>query len=272
MNLRVDNLSFGYYQSHPVLHDINLEIKPGQVTGLFGPNGSGKSTLLHCLNGALRPRSGRILIGDSPLDSLTLHEIARRIAVVPQETISNTPFTVYEIVMQGRFSHWNIWGQISDEDINAVHKSLERVSASHLIHHHFDELSGGERQRVIIARALAQDTRILLMDEPANHLDISHQVEIYGLIRKLASENYTVLMVCHDLMIAPMFVDFAILMKEGKIYSTGQTNRVLNADNLAAVFDLKISLHWPNHGTVTAMVNDFDCMNCSKEQFNRDKK
>lgn len=258
MNLKVDSLTFSYYQGHPVLRDINIEIEPGQVTGLFGPNGSGKSTLLRCLNGALRPQSGCISIGDTPIGSLSLHEIARSIAVVPQEMITNTPFTVYEMVMQGRFSHWNIWGQISAEDINAVQTSLERVSASHLIHHHYDELSGGERQRVIVARALAQDTRILLMDEPANHLDISHQVEIYCLIRRLASENYTILMVCHDLLIAPMFVDKAILMKEGKIYSAGKPNLVLNSDNLAAVFGLKLSLFWPNAGTVMATMDGLD--------------
>ena len=189
---------------------------------------------------------------------LSLREIARRIAVVPQETLSNTPFTVFEIVMQGRFSHWNMWGHVSAEDVVSVNKSLERVSAIHLMHSKFDELSGGERQRVMIARAIAQDTRILLMDEPANHLDVSHQVEIYNLIRKLAFEDYTVLMVCHDLFFAPMFIDDAILMKKGEIFSKGNIRGVLSNANLSKVFGLNLSLCWPSKGTVTAFVDSME--------------
>ncbi len=255
MSLRAENLSCCYHPGCPVLQGLSLEIHAGQVTGLFGPNGSGKSTLLRCLNGALRPQDGWVLHEGRRLDSLSPREIACRIAVVPQDTPSSVPLTVFEMVMLGRFSHWNLWGQESPADLRAVHTSLERVGAQALMNRHFDELSGGERQRIIIARALAQETRVLLMDEPASHLDIAQQVEVFGQARGLAREGYIVLMVCHDLLIAPLFTDHAILMKAGRIFAAGPPARVLTGANLAAVFGLKLSLNWPNPGTVTATVD-----------------
>jgi iron complex transport system ATP-binding protein len=248
MSLRVENLSFGYYAGHPVLQGLNLEIRAGQVTGVFGPNGSGKSTLLRCLNGALRPQSGGVLHEGKRLDDLTPREIAGRIAVVPQETPANAPFLVREMVMMGRFARWNFWGQESPEDHAAVHASLERVGALELADRHFDELSGGERQRVIIARALAQATRVLLLDEPASHLDIAHQLEVFHLARALAGEGYTILMVCHDLVVAPMFVDEAVLLKSGSVFAHGPVPQVLQSQSLADCFGCSLSISWPSPG------------------------
>lgn len=255
MSLRVENLWFGYYTGHPVLHGLNLEIRAGQVTGVFGPNGSGKSTLLRCLNGALRPQAGYVLHENQCLDALSPREIASRIAVVPQETPANAPFLVREMVMMGRFARWNVWGQESPEDHRAVHASLERVGALGLVDRHFDELSGGERQRVIIARALAQETRVLLLDEPASHLDIAHQLEVFHLARALAGEGYTVLMVCHDLLVAPMFVDCAVLMQAGRIVAAGTASTVLTRATLTVVFGVKLNLEWPAPGAVTATMD-----------------
>lgn len=254
MSLRVENLSFGYYAGHPVLQGLNLEIRAGQVTGVFGPNGSGKSTLLRCLNGALQPQSGGVFHEGKRLDELTPCEIAGRIAVVPQETPANAPFLVREMVMMGRFARWNFWGQESPEDHAAVHASLERVGALELEDRHFDELSGGERQRVIIARALAQETRVLLLDEPASHLDIAHQLEIFHLARALAAEGYTVLMVCHDLVVAPMFVDDAVLLKSGSVFAHGPVPQVLQSQNLAACFGCSLKLSWPSPGAAGIVV------------------
>ena len=254
MSLRVENLSFGYYAGHPVLNGLNLEIRTGQVTGLFGPNGCGKSTLLRCLNGALHPQSGAVLHEGQRLDKLTLREIAARIAVVPQETSAGVPFLVREMVMMGRFARWDLWGQESPEDHAAVHASLERVGAADLADRHFDELSGGERQRVIIARALAQETRVLLLDEPASHMDIAHQLEVFHLARELAGEGYTVLMVCHDLVVAPMFVDEAVLLKAGKVFARGTVPQVLHAQNLSACFGCSLGITWPSLGAATIML------------------
>lgn len=248
MSLRVENLTFCYYAGQAVLRELNLEVRAGQVTGVFGPNGSGKSTLLRCLNGALRPQSGCVRHEGQRLDRLSPREIAGRIAVVPQETPANAPFLVREMVMMGRFARWDFWGQESPEDQRAVQASLERVGALELADRHFDELSGGERQRVIIARALAQETRVLLLDEPASHLDIAHQLEVFRLARALAGEWYTVLMVCHDLVIAPMFVDDAVLLKAGNVFARGAVPQVLRAENVAACFGCALGISWPAPG------------------------
>jgi len=258
MSLRVENLTFGYDAGTRVLHGLNLEIRAGRVTGVFGPNGSGKSTLLRCLNGALRPLNGGVWHQHDRLDTLTPRELAARIAVVPQESPSNVSFPVRDVVMMGRFVRWNFWGQASAADHQAVEASLRRVGALDLANRPFDELSGGERQRVIIARALAQETRILLLDEPASHLDIAHQLEVFRLARALAHEGYTVLMIGHDLLLAPLFTDDAVLLKAGRIVAAGPVATVLNRDNLAAVFGVPFHLEWPAPGQVTAVVPAWD--------------
>jgi iron complex transport system ATP-binding protein len=157
--------------------------------------------------------------------------------------------------MMGRFARWNFWGQESPEDHAAVHAGLERVGALDLADRHFDELSGGERQRVIIARALAQETRILLLDEPASHLDIAHQLEVFHLVRELATEGYTVLMVCHDLVLAPMFIDHTVLLKGGQILSSGVPQQVLSDATLAHVFGADIALRWAKARSVTVFLS-----------------
>lgn len=242
MSLRVVNISFSYYHGITILRDINLDIQQGEVTAIFGPNGSGKSTLLRCVNGALRPQQGYIELDHKKISELSPREIAKLIAVVPQETPLNAPFTVREIVMMGRFARWNFWGEETEDDHTAVEESLKRVGAFHLIDRHFDELSGGERQRVIIARALAQQTNVLLLDEPASHLDIAYQLEIYRLVKQLASKGYIILMVCHDIVLAPMFADKAVLLKNGSVYGYGAPESVLTKENLSAVFGVDVAI------------------------------
>lgn len=235
MNLRVENLSFAYRHGAPVLRELNLEIATGKVTGLFGPNGSGKSTLLRCLTGALRPQSGTAWCDDQQVDALTPREVARRIAVVPQETPRGVPLTAREMVALGRFA-------LGDEDAAVIEASLTRVGAAELSERPFDELSGGERQRVVIARALAQATPVLLLDEPSSHLDIAHQLEVYRLAQTLAAGGCTVLMVCHDLLFAPMFVDHAFLLAQGRLAMAGRPVEVLTEESMSAVFGCRLRL------------------------------
>lgn len=245
MNLRVKNLTFAYRPGTPVLRELNLEIAPGKVTGLFGPNGSGKSTLLRCLTGALRLQSGTVWCGDRRVDTLSPREVAQRIAVVPQDTPRGVPLTAREMVALGRFA----WG---DEDAAIIAESLARVEAAELASRPFDKLSGGERQRVVIARALAQATPVLLFDEPATHLDISHQLEFYRLARTLARDGRTVLMVCHDLLLAPLFVDEAVLLRDGGTLATGATAAVLVGGHIKAAFGVDLQVSWPESTAVTA--------------------
>ena len=233
MNLRVENLSFAYRAGTPVLRELNLEIGAGKVTGLFGPNGSGKSTLLRCLTGALRPQSGTVWCDDRRVDTLTPREVARRVAVVPQDTPRGVPLTAREMVALGRFA-------LGNEDAAVVTASLAQVDAAELADRPFDELSGGERQRIVIARALAQETPVLFLDEPACHLDIAHQLAVYRLVRTLAAGGCTVLMVCHDLVFAPMFVDHAVLLAKGRVATAGRPVEVLTEESMSAVFGCRL--------------------------------
>jgi iron complex transport system ATP-binding protein len=244
MIIRANDITFGYEANRPVLRNVTVEVRPGQVVGLFGPNGSGKSTLLRCLNGSLQPQEGSILLDHKPVEQLSARRIARDIAVISQEAPATAGFTAAEMVMLGRYAHWNIWGQQSPDDYRIVMDSLARMGVAELADRPYDQLSGGERRRVIIARALAQQGRVLLLDEPAAHLDIAHQLELYRLIRELARDGQAVLMVCHDLLIAPLFVDTALLLSDGSIHSAGPTEEVLAAENILHVFGAKMKVSW----------------------------
>jgi len=252
MNVRAENITFGYDPAEPVLRNVTLEVVPGRVTALFGPNGCGKSTLLRCMNGSLRPQSGRVMIGDGCAGDMTPCEVARQVAVVPQETPPDVPFTAAEMVMLGRYARWDAWGQESPEDCEVVRACLERMNVADLADRPFSHLSGGERQRVVIARALAQQSQVLLMDEPALHLDIAHQLELYRLVRELAAEGQAVLMVCHDVFLGPMFVDTAVLMSGGNIVALGPPGDVLSSKNLSAAFGVSASIAWTDARLVRA--------------------
>jgi iron complex transport system ATP-binding protein len=252
MNLRAENITFGYDPTEPVLRNVTLEVVPGRVTALFGPNGCGKSTLLRCMNGVLRPQLGRVMIDAYPVHAMTPREVAHHIAVVPQDTPHDVPFTAAQMVMLGRYARWDAWGQESPEDTEIVQACLRRMNVADLADRPFSNLSGGERQRVVIARALAQQGRILLLDEPTLHLDIAHQLELYRLVRTLAAEGLAVLMVCHDLLVAPMFADTAVLMSGGNIVALGPSGDVLSSKNLSAAFGVSASIAWTDARLVRA--------------------
>ena len=254
MNLLAESITFGYHADQPVLRNVALEVRPGVVTALFGPNGCGKSTLLRCLNGSLRPQSGRVLLGAQPVDAMTTSDVARHVAVVPQDTPVDVPFTARQMVMLGRYAHWDLSGQESEEDHAIVDACLACVKAADLADRFFSQLSGGERQRVVLARALAQQGSVLLLDEPASHLDIAHQLEFYRLVRRLSAEGLTVLMVCHDILLAPMFVDVCVLMRAGSVLSSGNASDVLCPENLAAAYRCQVHIAWSGQGDVCAMI------------------
>ena len=252
MNLRAEGLEFSYNARLPVLRGVTLELRPGVVVALFGPNGCGKSTLVRCLNGALKPRAGQVLLGDRPLEGGAASEIARHVAVVPQDTPTDVPFTVREMVRLGRYAHGDLWGRETAEDAAAVEESLERVNAMRLADRLFGTLSGGERQRVILARALAQRGEVLLLDEPASHLDISYQLELYRLVRGLASKGMAVLMVCHDILLAPLFADECVLMKAGSVTASGKAADVLCPANLYDAYGCQVDVSWSEGVVVRA--------------------
>jgi len=258
MILRAEHIDFAYRPGRAVLRDVSVEVWPGKVTALFGPNGCGKSTLLRCLNASLRPQGGRIVVNGRDAVDLTPRQLARQVAVVPQDSPVDVPFTASQMVMLGRYAHWGLWGQESPEDRRVVAESLARAGAGDLADRSFAELSGGERQRVIIARALAQQGKALLLDEPTSHLDISHQLDLYRLVRSLAQEGQAVLMVCHDIFLAPMFVETAILMSSGRIHSIGAVTDVLTRPNLASTYGVETTIAWNGTSTLQAVFHQKD--------------
>ncbi len=252
MTLTAENIAFAYCGGPPVLRGASVGVEAGVVTGLFGPNGCGKSTLLRCLNGSLAAQSGRVTLDGRPIAAMSRREIARHVAVVPQDTPSGVPLSVREMVALGRYAHVGAWGDESPDDAAIVAACLDRLGIASLAERPFSQLSGGERQRAVLARALAQQGRVLLLDEPNAHLDIAHQIEMYRLIRAAASEGQAVLMICHDLLVAPLFVDRAAVMCEGRIVACGPPREALDAELLARVFAAPMEIAWDGAGRVTA--------------------
>lgn len=214
-----------------ILDGVDLTISDHGMLGIVGPNGSGKTTLIRALFGALRPAGGVVLIDDRPLPTFSRPDIARRVAVVVQESPTSLPMTVAESVLLGRLPH------PGTPEEAAVSEALHRVDCAHLAQRPVSELSGGERQRVLIARALAQDTSHLLLDEPTNHLDIRYQHEILGLLRSL---DIGVGVVLHDLNLAARYCDRIAIVDEGRISALGAPTDVLTPDILEPIYHVGV--------------------------------
>jgi iron complex transport system ATP-binding protein len=239
MRLSVQGIEFAY-NSVPVLKDVAFEAKEGEIIGVLGPNGSGKTTLLRCMNRALSPSKGTVMVEDKEIGSMSRKEIASEMAVVPQNCVITFPFTALEVVMMGRNPSMDRFQREAKEDIEIVKRSMDATSVSGLAGRSMNQLSGGERQRVIIARALAQQPKIMLLDEPTLHLDVNHQMEIMELVKELANrEKLTVIMVSHDLNLAARYCDKLILLSEGKVLSAGKVPEVLTQDNVEKVFKIR---------------------------------
>lgn len=256
MNLRVEQLSYAYRPGPPVLRDLSLTFRAGRVTGVFGANGCGKSTLLRCLNGSARPQTGGVWLGDREASTLRPRDLARIVAVVAQDTPVVLPFRALDVVLLGRYPHGDSWRADSPADLRLARDCLARLDLEGLAERPFEELSGGERQRVIVARALAQQTPVLLWDEPAAHLDIRHQLQLYRLARALAGEGRTLVMVCHDLLLAPLSVDDAVLLADGRVLAHGPVAEVLSPARLARAFGVGLRITWPAPDTVSLQLAD----------------
>lgn len=232
-------VEFGY-GAELVLHDITCALERGEFLGIIGPNGSGKSTLLRLMSGYLQPRRGEVRVAGQPVAAWERAALGRVVGVVPQDTTVAFPFTVMEMVLFGRTPHAAGFGFDSAEDLAAARRALERTATAALAHRRVTELSGGERQRVILARALAQEPEILLLDEPAAFLDIRHEVEMYDLLRALQRGGMTVASVLHDLNIAALYCDRLILLHEGRIVQVGTPAEVMTYATLTAVYGTEV--------------------------------
>ncbi|MGD6932697.1 MAG: ABC transporter ATP-binding protein [Candidatus Bathyarchaeia archaeon] len=237
MRLSINNLSFNY-TGVQVLKDVDLEVGLGEMLSIVGPNGSGKSTLLKCINRILKTQQNTIMIDDTDLNELNVKELSKLMGYVPQSSSSTFPFTVFDVVMMGRkpYIHWSI----SNRDSEIVVKMLDFLGIGHLAMRLFNELSGGEQQKVIIARALAQQPKLMLLDEPTSSLDIKHQLEILCLLKNLSqSKERSVIVTLHDLNLASRFSDRLLMLKKGCIYAVGTPEEVLTEENIEAVYGIK---------------------------------
>jgi len=236
--LQVSDVSFAYAAA-PVLRQVSFSAPAGRIVGLLGPNGSGKTTLLRVIAGTLTPSAGSVRIDDADVRGMARREIARRIAVVPQETHSAFDFTVLDIVLMGRYPHLRAFELEGAADLAIARDALDATGTLPLEHRRFTTLSGGEKQRVVIAGALAQASHALLLDEPTASLDLGYQLSIARLLTRLNRERGTTMVVStHDLNLAASLCSELVLIRDGRVIATGPTDAVLTAANVRAVYDV----------------------------------
>jgi iron complex transport system ATP-binding protein len=238
--IEVENLSFGYTPQDTFLKDISFEVPPGTFLAIAGPNGAGKSTLLNLLCATLVPKSGRIRIGAAPVESYSPEALARKVAVVRQEFVPVFGFTVIETVLMARTPYYSPMGFESKADKKIVAEALEMTDTIQFATRPLGSLSGGERQRVFIARAFAQDTAILLLDEPTSFLDLKHQVGIYDLLKAAQLEqDKTIVTATHDINLAAQYCDEILLLGADSNYHIGKTEDVFSPEQIEKVFGVR---------------------------------
>ncbi len=238
---------------------MSLQVARGGITGVLGPNGSGKTTLLRILSGALAPTAGAVHFHDQPIGSLPKRQLARRLAVVPQEIHPVFDYTVMDLALMGRYAHLGPFGFETALDLLAVRKALAATGTADLESRHFDTLSGGEKQRVVIASALAQfddDTqdqgRLLILDEPTAALDLHYQFEVAQLLRGLADERgLTLLVTTHDLQFAWQVCDRVVLLQDGRVLADGLTEETLTPETLHTLYGVHVDRMTHPDGTVS---------------------
>ncbi|HMD41934.1 MAG TPA: ABC transporter ATP-binding protein [Candidatus Acidoferrum sp.] len=264
IRLSVEQVSYAY-SANPsqaplfTLEALSFQARPGEIVAILGPNACGKSTLLKLISGALEPLSGRIFLNGFATNSLSTKTRAQRIALVQQESPLLFPSRAWQFVLQGRHAYGRTLRFETDDDVAIANNALAQVNASHLSDRWMDKISGGEKQRIVLARALAQQPLLLLLDEPTLHLDIGAQVDLLVNLRRLAAENrYTVVVVTHELNLAGEFADQVVLLQKGRCLRVGRPAIVYQKDLLEQVFQAPLSVELTASGRprVTLLSNN----------------
>jgi len=251
--LAASDLTFAYQPSAPVLRRVDFAAGTGRLVCVLGPNGSGKTTLLRCLLGQLRPAGGRIRLDGRSLGEYSPRALARLMAYVPQFPRSAFNFTVRELILMGRFAHTGLLGLPGRQDVAVARQAMLMTRTVEFADRTLEELSGGEAQRVMIARSLAQQPQVLLLDEPTSHLDVRNQLSIYRMMVRLAHEwPMAVVSVSHDVNLAARFADELVLLRDGAVVAAGPPGQVIRADVLGRTYDVEVEL--VNVGTGVPLV------------------
>ena len=224
------------------LDSVTATIEPDRFIGLIGPNGAGKTTVLRSITGALTLDAGEITLFGSPVDTLSSREVSRQVAVVPQETVLTFDFAVREIIAMGRTPYQSRIGGMDRVDQESVASAMEQTGVTQFADRSISEVSGGERQRILIARALAQDTPILLLDEPTASLDINHQIRTLSLVRDLVANGKTVIAAIHDLNLAARYCDELLLISDGHVLAHASPDQIMSRDYLQQAFDTEVAV------------------------------
>jgi iron complex transport system ATP-binding protein len=251
--LRADKVAFAYREGAPrVLDGVSLEVARGDLVGVIGPNGSGKTTLLRLLGGMLTPSAGDVSLIDRPIVQWSRRDVARRVAYVPQDTHSSLDFSVLDIVLMGRFPRLGAFALEGPGDLAIAREALAATGTSAFETRSFNTLSGGEKQRVVIAGALAQQSELLLLDEPTASLDIGHQLEVAALLTRLNAQGVTMVVTTHDLNFAASLCRQLVLLRGGRLIARGTTEQVLTADAVRALYDVEVDVaRHPRAGRLT---------------------
>ncbi|MBM3263792.1 MAG: heme ABC transporter ATP-binding protein [candidate division Zixibacteria bacterium] len=254
--LSADQVSCGY-EERLVLERISFDLHRGEMLGVIGPNGSGKSTLIRALTRILSLESGSVWVGSEDITSFSLRRLAQTIAVIPQQANIPFAFSAFELVMMGRLPHLKRFRRERPEDVDIVWEAMRRTDCLQFCDRPIYELSGGERQRVIIARALAQQPGILLLDEPTSYLDLNHQIEVFDLLRHLcAHDGMAMLCVSHDLNLAAEYCDRLMMIDKGRVFAVGTPEEILTGPHIQEVFGAEVTvIRSPNTGSPQIILN-----------------
>jgi iron complex transport system ATP-binding protein len=241
--LRLENVKLGY-DKKIILNDITLEVNPGEIMGIIGANGSGKSTLIRGITKYLTPVSGNIYINGDNIQKISNHNLAKIIASVPQNTNLPDLFTAFELALMGRTPHLGFFRYEGQKDFDIVRRAMEATHTMHLADRYMREISGGERQRIVIARALVQEPKILILDEPTSHLDINNQTETLNLVYSLSRElNLIVLITLHDLNLAAQYCDRIAILHKGNILKQGTPSEVISTEIIKEVYGAEVYVY-----------------------------
>lgn len=240
--IHINNLKAGY-SDKVIFNNLSIDFSRAEFVSILGPNGAGKSTLLKLINGFMKPDKGEIIIAGKQVDQWAQRDLAKIVTYIPQENFIQYNFTVEEIILMGRFPFISIWQNYSPKDREIVEKIIQELDLHQLRHKYINQLSGGEKQRTLIARAIAQDSDYILLDETFSHLDINHQVEILNIMKDLhLQKGKSIIMVSHNINLSANYSQRMIALKAGNLIADGSPQEVITTENLSRLFDIKLGV------------------------------